>query len=63
MGKTMTFERLFDHMGQYIKSADERWKVIMRVKRGIPDPNSVGVYARDQSYFEGKIFNCLLKKS
>ncbi len=49
----MNFERLFDHMSNYIKSPDERWKVIMRVKRGISDPNSVGVYARDQSYFEG----------
>ncbi len=53
MGKTMTFERLFDHMSQYIRSPEECWKVIMRVKRGISDPNAVGVYARDQSYFEG----------
>jgi hypothetical protein len=51
----MTFEQLFNHMERYIELPDERWKLVTRVKRGISDPNFVGCYARDQSYFEGAI--------
>lgn len=53
MGETMTFEQLYNHMEKYVKDPNERWKLVTRVKRGISDPNAIGSYARDQSYFEG----------
>lgn len=53
MGETMTFEQLYNHMETYVKDPNERWKLVTRVKRGISDPNAIGSYARDQSYFEG----------
>ena len=53
MGETMTFQQLYSHMETYVKDPNERWKLVTRVKRGISDPNTVGSYARDQSYFEG----------
>ena len=55
MANRMTFEQLFNHMQQYIKSPEERWKLVTRVKRGISNPNQTGAYTRDQSYFEGAI--------
>lgn len=55
MADRMTFEQLFNHMEKYIETPEERWKLVTRVKRGISDPNVVGCYSRDQSYFEGAV--------
>ena len=49
----MTFKQLFDHLTKFIKSADYRWRLCMRVKRGLIDPNDLGGYGKDQCYFEG----------
>jgi hypothetical protein len=40
MADKMTFEQLFNHMEIYIDKPEERWKLVTRVKRGIPDPHS-----------------------
>lgn len=55
MAYRMTFEQLYNHMEKYISSPDDRWKHVTRVKRGISNPNEIGCYSRDQSYFEGAI--------
>jgi hypothetical protein len=55
MAYRMTFEQLYKHMETYISSPDDRWKHVTRVKRGISNPNEIGCYSRDQSYFEGAI--------
>lgn len=55
MGHKMTFEQLFRHMEQYVSQPEDRWKQVTRVKRGIQNPNELGVYSRDQCYFEGAI--------
>lgn len=55
MADRMTFEQLYNHMEKYIEIPEERWKLVTRVKRGISDPNQIGCYSRDQSYFEGAI--------
>ena len=57
----MTFKQLFDHLEEYVDSPEQRWKHVMRVKRGLLDPNDLGGYGKDQCYFEGEsLFNeCL----
>ena len=50
----MTFKQLFDHIGRYISNPDARWKAVMRVKRGLTDPNDLGGFGNDQCYFEGQ---------
>ena len=49
----MTFRQLYDHMAQYVHDKDLRWRHVMRVKRGVTDPNQLGGYGHDQVYFEG----------
>ncbi|XP_067676576.1 uncharacterized protein [Haliotis asinina] len=51
----MTFKQLFDHLGRYISNREQRWKHVMRVKRGLLDPNDLGGYGKDQCYFEGAV--------
>lgn len=51
----MTFRQLFDHLGQFICNPEQRWKHVMRVKRGLVDPNDLGGYGKDQCYFEGAV--------
>lgn len=49
----MTFKQLFDHLGKFLYNPEQRWKHVMRVKRGLIDPNDLGGYGKDQCYFEG----------
>lgn len=49
----MTFKQLFDHLTLFVKSPDHRWRLCMRIKRGLIDPNDLGGYGKDQCYFEG----------
>ncbi|KAK3096593.1 hypothetical protein FSP39_001549 [Pinctada imbricata] len=51
----MTFKQLYDHLSMYIKNTDYRWRLCMRVKRGLIDPNDLGGYGKDQCYFEGAV--------
>ncbi|KAK7478871.1 hypothetical protein BaRGS_00029852 [Batillaria attramentaria] len=51
----MTFKQLFDHIGQFVNNREQRWKHVMRVKRGLVDPNDLGGYGKDQCYFEGAV--------
>nr|XP_022295465.1 uncharacterized protein KIAA0895-like isoform X3 [Crassostrea virginica] len=51
----MTFKQLFDHLTLFVKSPDHRWRLCMRIKRGLIDPNDLGGYGKDQCYFEGAV--------
>ncbi|VDI15440.1 Hypothetical predicted protein [Mytilus galloprovincialis] len=51
----MTFKQLYDHLTIYVKSPEHRWRLCMRVKRGLLDPNDLGGYGKDQCYFEGAV--------
>ncbi|BFZ25265.1 hypothetical protein BsWGS_28304 [Bradybaena similaris] len=51
----MTFKQLFDHVGRYTSNINYRWKQVMRVKRGLKDPNDLGGFGNDQCYFEGAV--------
>ena len=51
----MDFKQLYDHLEMYMSNRELRWKHVMRVKRGLENPNDVGGYGNDQAYFEGII--------
>ncbi|XP_070568776.1 microtubule-associated tyrosine carboxypeptidase 1-like [Ptychodera flava] len=51
----MTFEELYDHLQHYVKNPEQRWKHVMRVKRGLENPNDLGGYGKDQCYFAGAV--------
>ena len=53
MGAQMSFEELFDHLERYTKCKDYRWKLVLRVKRGLSDTERWGGIGHDQVYFEG----------
>ncbi len=53
MAEKMGFQELFNHLGQYVKDREQRWKVVMRIKRGLENPDALGGYGNDQVYFEG----------
>ena len=55
MASEMTFRELFDHLAVYMADKEQRWKHVMRVKRGLRDPSQQGGYGNDQCYFEGKL--------
>ena len=57
MAEEMTFKELFDHIGLFLKDKELRWRHVMRIKRGLRDPNNVGGYGNDQIYFEGTCGN------
>lgn len=50
----MTFKELFNHLARFLHNPEQRWKHVVRVKRGLQDPNDIGGYGKDQCYFEGK---------
>ncbi|XP_077977833.1 microtubule-associated tyrosine carboxypeptidase 1-like [Glandiceps talaboti] len=51
----MTFEELYDHLQHYVQNPEQRWKHVMRVKRGLENPNDLGGYGKDQCYFAGAV--------
>ncbi|XP_074656244.1 microtubule-associated tyrosine carboxypeptidase 1-like [Tubulanus polymorphus] len=55
MSTKMKFRELFDHLQQYVIDPEQRWKHVMRVKRGLEDPDEMGGYGKDQCYFEGAV--------
>jgi len=55
MASEMTFKELFDHLAHYIRNDEQRWKHVMRIKRGLQNPNDLGGCGKDQCYFEGAI--------
>lgn len=57
----MTFKQLYDHLTIYVKSPEHRWRLCMRVKRGLLDPNDLGGYGKDQCYFEGNADKCFVE--
>ena len=55
MSVSMTFRQLYQHLETYVSDAEHRWKLVMRVKRGLADSNSKGGFGWDQCYFEGEL--------
>ncbi|XP_064629107.1 microtubule-associated tyrosine carboxypeptidase-like isoform X2 [Lineus longissimus] len=55
MSVNMTFRQLFEHLETYVSDPEHRWKLVMRVKRGLADSNNMGGFGLDQCYFEGAV--------
>nr|XP_006813054.1 PREDICTED: uncharacterized protein KIAA0895-like [Saccoglossus kowalevskii] len=51
----MSFEELYDHLQHYLQHPEHRWRHVMRVKRGLENPNALGGYGKDQCYFAGTV--------
>ena len=57
MAAELSFEELFEHLGEYVPSKDYRWKLCMRVKRALSNTDDSGGIGHDQVYFEGGCTN------
>lgn len=54
-GSTMTFSQLFSKLKKYVPDQDRRWKICIRVKRGVSDTSQPAVFTKDQIYLRGVI--------
>jgi hypothetical protein len=52
-GRSMGFRALYDHLTERV-SPGLAWGICVRVKRGLADPGSPGVYAKDSVYLSGR---------
>lgn len=51
----VSFSALNEDLKQFIKDRDRRWRMCLRVKRGIKDTSIPGAFSKDQVYFLGVI--------
>lgn len=49
----MSFADLNAHLKKYIQDIDRRWKMCLRIKRGLTDTSKPGAFSRNQNYFSG----------
>ncbi|XP_025097973.1 uncharacterized protein KIAA0895-like isoform X2 [Pomacea canaliculata] len=49
------FTELFDHLERFLQNPEQRWKMVMRIKKGLENPNDLGGHGGDQCYFEGAV--------
>ena len=54
-GSKLTFAELFKHLAKYIDSKERRWRVCLRVKRGVKDTSVPEVFTKDQIYLKGVV--------
>lgn len=53
--ESMSFSELFFHLEPYVQSKERRWKICLRVKRGMKDTSVPGAFTKDQVYLKGVI--------
>lgn len=51
----MSFVDLFKDLEKYVDNPHSRWKVALRVKRGLTDSSRKGGLYKDQVYLEGAV--------
>lgn len=56
--KTMSFAELNKALTPYVDSAERRWKLCLRIKRGLKDTSMPGGFSRNQHYLNG-VFDVL----
>ena len=54
-GEQLSFSNLFHDLEKYIDNKERRWRVCLRVKRGIKDTSEFGANSKDQVYLRGVI--------
>lgn len=64
-GSKLSFAELFKHLAKYIDNKERRWRVCLRVKRGVKDTSIPEVFTKDQIYLRGviKLINWLEKNN
>ncbi|PAA52501.1 hypothetical protein BOX15_Mlig008560g1, partial [Macrostomum lignano] len=55
MASFLDFRSLFRHLEKYVKSPENRWRICLRIKRALGNPNRPGGLGKDQRYFEGAV--------
>ena len=55
MASSMSFVDLFKDLEKYVDNPVSRWKVALRVKRGLTDTSKKGGLYKDQVYLEGAV--------
>lgn len=55
MAKNLSFVDLFKDLEQYVDSPSSRWKLTLRVKRGLTDTSQKGGLYKDKVYLEGAV--------
>jgi hypothetical protein len=55
---TMSFSKLNETLKPYIDDAERRWKLCLRIKRGLKDTSLPGGFSRNQHYLSG-VFDVL----
>ncbi|XP_056269288.1 microtubule-associated tyrosine carboxypeptidase isoform X1 [Pseudoliparis swirei] len=50
---SMSFGRLFGHIGRFVQDPDVRWEYCLRAKRGQTDTSQPGCFSKDQVYLDG----------
>ena len=53
--KALNFSKLFKALERFLPSAEKRWRLVLRVKRGLADQGKAGGFGKDQAYFEGAV--------
>lgn len=51
--QTMSFSELNKELSKYVDDADRRWKLCLRIKRGLKDTSLPGGFSRNQRYLSG----------
>lgn len=51
----LSFSDLYKELTKYVDDRERRWKICLRVKRGIKDTSQPGVMTKDQVYLTGAI--------
>mmetsp|Transcript_60960 Transcript_60960/g.163506 ORF Transcript_60960/g.163506 Transcript_60960/m.163506 type:complete len:385 (-) Transcript_60960:68-1222(-) len=49
----VSFSELFDDLGQFLDSEEDRWDYCLRAKRGLSDSSAPGGLSKDQMYLTG----------
>ena len=55
MAKNMSFVDLFKDLVKYVDCPKQRWKICLRIKRGLTDTSQKGGLYKDKVYLEGAI--------
>lgn len=54
-GQFLSFSQLSEKIERYVPNLERRWKICVRVKRGLSDTSLPGAYTKDQIYFRGVV--------
>lgn len=54
-GSRSSFAELYKKLQRYVDDSERRWQFCLKVKRGVEDTSTPGVYTKNQMYFSGVV--------